>query len=117
MQLQMWKAVQNKTSNNAGALEKALANHLFREVIEDAHAEYGISDKDMESMNRKAANRAKLFVEKVMINPEMLEAFSVLAIEVLNWDKPVLTDDEESHEDLLKLLALEIKNARDKNTD
>lgn len=41
-------------------LAKALANFLHREIIEDYHVKYNISQKDMEIMNRKAVDRAKI---------------------------------------------------------
>jgi len=43
-----------------GAYAKALANYLFREIIEDAHAKYNISQADMEDMRYMAVNRAAL---------------------------------------------------------
>lgn len=36
----------------------ALANYLFREVIEDAHVTYNISQKDMKAMCKDTVNRA-----------------------------------------------------------
>ena len=37
---------------------KALASYLFREVIEDAHVKYNISQADMKDMCKMAVNRA-----------------------------------------------------------
>lgn len=44
------------------AYYKALANFMFRELIEDAHAKYNISDEDMKDMCKKAVNRAMFYV-------------------------------------------------------
>ncbi len=73
---------------------KAMANFLHREIIEDAHSKYNISQEDMEQMNRKAVNRAKLLTE-IMIDTKKLDAFTILySLAVINeWDDPVETDD------------------------
>lgn len=42
---------------------KALAYFLYREVVEDAHSDYNISQEDMFAMNTKSVNRAKLLVD------------------------------------------------------
>lgn len=69
-------------------LAKALANYIFREIIEDAHVKYGISQDDMMQMNRTAANRAKLFLEKITGDRHMEMAFASGAIMCNGWDKP-----------------------------
>lgn len=73
---------------------KALANFLHREIIEDAHSEYNISQKDMEAMNRKAVNRAKLLTE-ILLDSKKLDAFTIgYSLAVVNeWDDPVETDE------------------------
>lgn len=76
-------------------LAKALANILYREVIEEAHIKYNISQDDMEIMNRASVNKAKVFVE--LINDKRnLKAFEVLySLAVKNeWDNPV--EDEQT---------------------
>lgn len=73
---------------------KALANFLHREIIEDAHAKYNISQEEMEQMNRKAVNRAKLLAE-IMLDTKKLDAFTILySLAVINeWDDPIETED------------------------
>ena len=44
---------------------KALAYLVFREVIEDVHAEYNISQDEMKAMNKRAVNRAAMFLESL----------------------------------------------------
>lgn len=71
-------------------LSKALANMLHREIIEDAHVEYNISQQDMEVMNRAAVNKAKVFVD--LINDKRkLKAFEKLYSLAVDceWDNPV----------------------------
>lgn len=73
---------------------KALANFLHREIIEDAHSKYKISQEDMELMNRKAVNRAKLLTE-ILLDTKKLDAFTILysLAVVKEWDDPVETED------------------------
>ena len=47
-------------------LSKALAHYMFREIIENAHSRYGISQEEMKEMNKIAANRARLFFEYIL---------------------------------------------------
>ena len=42
------------------AYPKALANFLFREVIEDAHTKYNISQEDMKDMCKKNCKQSCL---------------------------------------------------------
>ena len=57
--------------NDEYALPKALAHFIFREIIEDIHADNRISDAEMEQLNREACNRAGLFVSYIMNDPDM----------------------------------------------
>lgn len=71
---------------------KALANFLFREIIEDAHCKYNISQEDMKAMCKQAVNRAAVFL-KAMSKPDMYKAFSIYSIVGIKWDDPELTED------------------------
>jgi len=85
---------------------KALANFLHREIIEDAHSKYNISQEDMEIMNRKAVNRAKLLTE-IMLDTKKLDAFTIgYSLAVVNdWDNPVETDEIISIRETIKRIA------------
>ena len=73
---------------------KALANFMFREIIEDAHAKYNISDEDMREMCKKAVNRAALYIAIAChCDPIYLRAFAIYAAECTGWD-----DAEETEE-------------------
>jgi len=87
-----------------GAYAKALANYLFREIIEDAHEKYNISQADMEEMCRTAVNRAALFLD-IQTHPELYDAFALYAIYGLEWDTPVATEDTEKTLNLLREIA------------
>lgn len=55
---------------------KAVANYIFREIIEDAHAKYNISQEDMKSMCKQAVNRASLMLE-LLAEPDLADTFFV----------------------------------------
>ena len=69
---------------------KALAYFLFREVIEEVHAKYNISQEDIKAMNKRAFNRAALYLS---LSEKEKEAFKIEAIECDNWDPPECTDE------------------------
>ena len=75
-------------------LAMALANFIYREVIEDVHSEYNISQAEMEKMNRKSVNRAKLFID-LLEDETKLETFSKLySLPVFRkWDAPNRTTE------------------------
>lgn len=49
---------------------KALANFMFREIIEDAHTKYHIAQEDMKVMCKEAVNRAALFIA-IQTDPQL----------------------------------------------
>lgn len=63
---------------------KALANFIFREVIENAHTKYNISQEDMRAMCQDAVNRAALFLD--IQNTKMYEPFAMYALPALKWN-------------------------------
>ena len=69
---------------------KALAYFLFREIIEEAHTKYNISQEDMKAMNKRACNRAALYLS---LSGKEKEAFKIEAIECNGWDSPECTDE------------------------
>ena len=99
------KMVAVKEPDITKAWAKALANYMFREIIEDAHVKYGISQEDMKEMNKKAANRAKAFLDVIVQDPKMFQAFASYAAFVLEWDAPAITEDEEQIIELLGDMA------------
>lgn len=76
------------------AYAKALASYLFRDVIEDAHVKYQISQSDMKAMNKMALNRASLFINKIKDDTKLYAAFSCHALEVSEWDEAEFTEAE-----------------------
>lgn len=71
---------------------KALANFMFREIIEDVHAKYNISQEDMKAMNKEAVNRAMLFLT-IKSDPDLYRAFAIEALGCNEWDESEMTED------------------------
>lgn len=71
---------------------KALANFMFREIIEDAHSKYHISQEDMKAMNKEAVNRAMLFLT-IKSDPDLYRAFAIEALGCEEWDESEMTED------------------------
>ena len=84
------------------AYPKALAYYMFREIIEDAHAKYNISDEDMKEMCKMAVNRAALYIALARHpDPIHLRAFAINAAMCTGWDDAEQTEDIERDMDLL----------------
>lgn len=83
---------------------KALAAFMFREIIEDAHAKYNISQEDMKAMCKEAVNRAAVFLA-MKDDPELYKAFAIYAIHGLEWDESVPTEAMEKVCDMLHGLS------------
>lgn len=103
--LMLLRVVAAKEPDMTKVWPKALANFMFREIIEDAHVKYGISQEDMKEMNKKAANRAKAFLDVIVQNPKMFQAFASYAAFVMEWDAPEITEEEEDIIEMLDNMA------------
>ena len=86
------------------AQAKALAAFLFRDVIEEAHTKYNISQEDMKEMCRDAVNRAAMFL-KIKDDHDLYRAFTIHAIEGTEWDNPEKTEFLKEELDLLRSIA------------
>ena len=84
---------------------KALAYYLFREIMEDVHAKYKISDDEMKEMNIKAANRAKLFLEGIMNDKWLTLAFTIEASMCTGWNRAEISESEIKDFELFSSLA------------
>jgi hypothetical protein len=77
------------------SIPKALAYFLFRELVEDIHADGRISQAEMKELNRRAVNRAKLFLD--LISDEDVVPFKLLVmtqnIYTIDWDEPCETEE------------------------
>jgi heat shock protein HspQ len=72
---------------------KALANFLFREIIEDVHAKYGISQAEMKAMNKEAVNRAAYYLSIANDKERMAVFVAAMHMFVSGWDRPEETED------------------------
>ncbi len=82
---------------------KALANFMFREIIEDAHTKCNISQEDMKAMNKEAVNRAMLFLT-IKSDPDMYRAFAIEALGCEEWDESEMT--EELYDRMAKMMKM-----------
>lgn len=81
---------------------KALANYMFREIIEDAHVKYDISQEDMKAMCKSAVNRAALYIALTRSErPTTMPAFAIHAAACDGWDDSETTAEIEKEMDLI----------------
>ena len=83
-------------------MSKALANYIFREVIEDAHVKYNISQEDMKAMCKSAVNRAEVIL-RAMPYEELQRAVVLLGYSTSEWDAP---DEEKVNADFNRIVEL-----------
>jgi len=83
---------------------KALASFMFREIIEDAHVKYDISQEDMKAMCKEAVNRAAAFLA-IKDSPQLYRAFAVHAIYGREWDESEMTEELRQHLGMLYELS------------
>ena len=93
---------------------KALAYFVFREVIEDVHAEYNISQDEMKAMNRKAVNRAAMILECLENEERFASLISLLSLETTGWDNPKETADTKRFLQATEEGAEELRKIKDK---
>ncbi len=102
----------SKVANDKHAMAKALANFLFREVVEDIHAEGKISDAEMMQLNKTVLNRAAYLTDNVLVSPDMRNAFKIEAVECTGWDDPEMTEDIVKKNELYSEIAGELMAER-----
>ena len=96
------KMFDKRDENFYDLYSKALAHFMFREVVEDIHAQGKITNAEMADLNREAANRAKFFLENIAEDPAMQKAFCMDAIMCNEWDDPVITEELEERLEMYK---------------
>lgn len=87
MNLSLNKQTFLNSLNDNTALSKALANYLFREVIEDAHAKYKISEEDVKTMCENAVNRAEALI-RIMDNGGSMQSIIGYSLYTKKWNPP-----------------------------
>lgn len=86
---------------------KALANFIFRQVTENAHCKYQISQEDMKEMCKEAVNRAEVFIQ-ILENNDLYRAFAIEAIDGIKWDEPELTEDLKKRMEFYRALSQDL---------
>lgn len=86
-------ALMIKALNDKDSFAKALAHFMFREIVEDIHAEGKITDAELEQLNREACNRAGFFGDYIMKDENLLKAFRIESNESSYFDPPVMTEE------------------------
>ena len=95
-------------------MAKSLAYFVFREVIEDIHSKYDISQKEMMTMNKKAVNRAAAFLS-CFSDDELLAALvQLLSLETTGWDNPKETADTAGFLRLAEEMAEKLRSIKGK---
>ena len=85
------RSLDKNLSINSAA--KSLAYFVFREVVEDVHSKYNISQEEMMAMNKKAVNRAAMFLGCVGNDELLASLVQLLSLETTGWDNPKETAD------------------------
>ena len=68
-------------------IAKAIANFLFREIIEDVHAKYNISQDEIREMCKEVVDRAAV-LEQVLGDEKLKIALVLYGYSSLGWDAP-----------------------------
>ena len=87
---------------------KVIANFMFRQIIEDAHVKYNISQEDVKQMCKEAVNRAKALLA-IQDDRRLYRAFAIEAINGIEWDDPEITDKLKERMEFYKDLAKKLK--------
>lgn len=94
--------------SQSNAEAKALANYLFREMIEYAHIKYNISDDDIRQMCKIVANRANQYI-KLCEDPKLRTTFLIEAAPCSQWDEPEITEDIKRAQEIFEEIAKELE--------
>lgn len=76
-------------------------------MIENVHSKYGISQEDVKQMCKDAVNRAAVFLQ-IQKDDQLCKAFSIEAIDCLEWHEPEMTDMLKERMELYESLSKEI---------
>lgn len=93
---------------------KSLAYFIFREIVEDVHSKYNITQEEMMSMNKKAVNRAAAFLGCIG-NDEILSSLvQMLSLGTTEWDNPRDTADTKRFLEAASEFASELRSIKGK---
>ena len=69
-------------------MEKAIAHYLCRELIEDLHTNYNISQQEMKAINKKCVDRAYAVIKALSGDELAYRGLLSQAALADNWDDP-----------------------------
>ena len=94
------------------AAAKALAHFMFREIVEDIHAQGKITDAEMKELNKEACNRAELLMEHILPVRDLRMAFNIESIFCNGWDDPEITEELKEREKIYRELGMDLAQLR-----
>lgn len=106
------RTIDKSLSINTAA--KSLAYFVFREVIEDVHTKYNISQEEMMAMNKKAVNRAAVFLGCIGDDELLSSLVQALSLETSGWDNPKVTADTKGYLAMADEFASELHSIKGK---
>lgn len=102
---------------NINTAAKSLAYFVFREIIEDVHSKYNITQEEMIAMNIKAVNRAAAFLGCIG-NDELLSSLvQMLSLETTGWNNPKETADTKRFLEMAGEFASELNSMKEKRIE
>lgn len=101
-------------SLNINTASKALAYFIFREIIEDVHSKYNISQDEIMAMNKKAVNRASAFLGCIGNDELLSSVVQMLSMETTGWDNPKETADTKKFLEMAGEFAGELHSIKGK---
>jgi len=93
---------------------KALAYFVFREIIEDVHSDYNISQEEMMAMNKRAVDRAAAFLECIGDDERLAAVVSLYSLQTTGWDDPKVTDDIRQFHELADEITETLRSTKGK---
>ena len=99
---------------NINTAAKSLAYFVFREIIEDVHSKYNISQDEMKAMNQKAVNRAAAFLSCIGNDDLLAALIQMLSLETTGWDNPKKTADTKEQLKLAEEFAQTLQSIKGK---
>ena len=95
------------------AAAKALANFMFRQIVEDIHAEGKITNEEMKRLNKEAVNRAALLMDDIFQNRDTKMAFLIEAAGCGHWDPPESNEYLDDVREKLHRIGSELRDIRE----
>lgn len=106
------KQMIDKVMEDEHSAAKALAYFMFREIVEDIHAEGKITDEEMKGLNKAACNRGAFLLEHILPNEDLRTAFRIEAINCTGWDPPEIDEELERRKKFYEEIGSDLSKIR-----